>query len=368
MFGAHSQGIEVYRQALYEQVWSTPMTKLAEKYRISDVGFAKICKKLKVPYPGRGYWRKKETGKAVKQPPLPPNSDPIKESVTIYPSPQSDVATKLSADIVQRTEAELTEEKKIFVPGCLLNPHHLLKAYLSEWRKPQVDEYGAIVSGNIRKFGMRVSPKSLDRALRIMDTLFKALESRGYPVGIQDGYHKTLGACINGESIEFGLEERFTRIDNPDHNNARVEYWMRGRYRYVPTGSLFLRIGAWGTDGLQKSWSDGKTATVESCLNDFVVGLLKVAEVEKARRLEREKQERRWLEAERRRQKESERRQALEQEIEKWAKVQQLRAYLAAKRRAYVTKHGEILAGSKAEQWFAWAHRYADRLDPLVLK
>ena len=62
MFGAHSQGIEVYRQALYEQVWSTPMTKLAEKYRISDVGFAKICKRLNVPYPGRGYWRKMEKG------------------------------------------------------------------------------------------------------------------------------------------------------------------------------------------------------------------------------------------------------------------------------------------------------------------
>src|SRR5689334_22634026 len=103
MFGAHSQGIEVYRQALYEQVWSTPMTQLAEKYRISDVGFAKICKRLNVPYPGRGYWRKRETGKAIKQLPLQPNSEPSKESVTIYPSPQSEVATKLSADTVQRT-------------------------------------------------------------------------------------------------------------------------------------------------------------------------------------------------------------------------------------------------------------------------
>lgn len=128
---------------------------------------------------------------------------------------------------------------------------------------------------------MRVSPKSLDRAFRIMDTLFKALESRSYQVRIQDGFHKTLGVRISGEWIEFGLEERFTRIDNPDHNNARVEYWMRGRYRYIPTGSLFLRIGRWGMDGLQRSWNDGKTVTLESCLNDFVVRLLKVAEAER---------------------------------------------------------------------------------------
>jgi hypothetical protein len=47
--------IRLNREELYEQVWSTPMTKLAKQYQISDVGLAKICKKLKIPVPGRGY-------------------------------------------------------------------------------------------------------------------------------------------------------------------------------------------------------------------------------------------------------------------------------------------------------------------------
>jgi hypothetical protein len=55
MFDTRSNGIEVTRQALYDQVWSTPMTKLAKEYGISDVALAKICKKLNVPYPQRGY-------------------------------------------------------------------------------------------------------------------------------------------------------------------------------------------------------------------------------------------------------------------------------------------------------------------------
>jgi hypothetical protein len=39
---------------------------------MSDVGFAKICKKLGIPRPGLGYWAKKAAGKAVPiQPELP---------------------------------------------------------------------------------------------------------------------------------------------------------------------------------------------------------------------------------------------------------------------------------------------------------
>lgn len=50
------------RDSLYEEVWATPMAKLARKYGISDVGLAKVCRKLAIPVPGRGYWAKKEAG------------------------------------------------------------------------------------------------------------------------------------------------------------------------------------------------------------------------------------------------------------------------------------------------------------------
>lgn len=61
------------REKLYQEVWSQPMWKLAPQYRISDVAFAKTCRKLQVPLPGRGYWAKLAAGKRVKgRPPLPP--------------------------------------------------------------------------------------------------------------------------------------------------------------------------------------------------------------------------------------------------------------------------------------------------------
>ncbi len=369
----HSQTVRVERQVLYEQVWAQPMTKVAKEYGISNVALAKICKKLNVPCPWRGYWRRKETGKSVKPLPLPQNSDPTKQVATIHRTIRPDAVVQMSEDTVQRIDTEQTAEQKIEVPDRLTSPHHLLKAHLEEWRSPKVDDYGAIWSGDIRQLNIRVSPKSLARALRIMDTLFKALEARGHHVGIQEGYQRSLGVRIDGEPIHFGLEEKFQRLDHPSQKNPRLEWWQRQRYQHTPTGSLTLKIVAWGVDGIQKSWSDGKTAKIETCLNDFVVGLIRVAEVEKARRLKREQEERLRYEAEqqrqeeeRKRQEELARRQRLEQEAANWAKAQQLRAYLAVVKDRLHAKHGEIQSGSPADQWLAWAYQHADRLDPLA--
>ena len=60
------------REKIYEEIWSEPIQRVAKRYEISDVGLAKVCKKLKIPRPGRGYWAIKAAGKATpKRPPLP---------------------------------------------------------------------------------------------------------------------------------------------------------------------------------------------------------------------------------------------------------------------------------------------------------
>jgi hypothetical protein len=58
------------RVELYNEVWDQPLVKLAKKYRISDVRVGKVCRKLRIPFPGRGYWAKRKAGKPVGQPPL----------------------------------------------------------------------------------------------------------------------------------------------------------------------------------------------------------------------------------------------------------------------------------------------------------
>ena len=53
----------IRRKELYEKIWKVPASELAAQYGLSDVGLSKICKKLKVPKPPRGYWTKLQFGK-----------------------------------------------------------------------------------------------------------------------------------------------------------------------------------------------------------------------------------------------------------------------------------------------------------------
>ena len=54
------------------------MAKLAKQYGISDVGLAKVCRKLAIPVPGRGYWAKKEAGQVGHELPLPVQTQPVR--------------------------------------------------------------------------------------------------------------------------------------------------------------------------------------------------------------------------------------------------------------------------------------------------
>ena len=46
----------ISREALYELIWSKPMTSVAKDLGISDVMLGKMCKEQLVPKPPRGYW------------------------------------------------------------------------------------------------------------------------------------------------------------------------------------------------------------------------------------------------------------------------------------------------------------------------
>lgn len=59
--------LHLSREQLFKRVWSTPVSKLAQEWGLSDRGLGKACRKLQVPVPPRGYWAKVEAGKRVKR-------------------------------------------------------------------------------------------------------------------------------------------------------------------------------------------------------------------------------------------------------------------------------------------------------------
>jgi hypothetical protein len=60
----------IKREDLYEAVLSSPVSRLAPAYGISDVVLKKICKKLNVPTPPVGYWTQIRSGWKARRPPL----------------------------------------------------------------------------------------------------------------------------------------------------------------------------------------------------------------------------------------------------------------------------------------------------------
>jgi hypothetical protein len=84
------------REELYAEVWERPLIKLAPKYGISAVAHEKVCDKLQIPLPGRGYWTKKEFGKPVDRVPLPRAEDlPLVQRLKL---PSSEQAPSTSAN------------------------------------------------------------------------------------------------------------------------------------------------------------------------------------------------------------------------------------------------------------------------------
>lgn len=59
------------RNEIYELVWDQPLKNVADEMQLSANGLAKICDRLLIPYPPRGYWRRDKSEREELRPPLP---------------------------------------------------------------------------------------------------------------------------------------------------------------------------------------------------------------------------------------------------------------------------------------------------------
>src|ERR1700742_1941506 len=96
----------ISRRELYDLVWSTPVSTVAESFGLSDVGLAKICERHRVPVPPRGYWAKKEAGKKVNQSIFAEADDPLLNRIEI-----SSVRSALPDPVREIVERRRTERK-----------------------------------------------------------------------------------------------------------------------------------------------------------------------------------------------------------------------------------------------------------------
>ncbi len=268
--------ISLHRHELYKLVWSEPMARLAKNYGLSDVGLAKICKKYNIPRPGRGYWARKQAGERVTITRLPKKDNNPIISIRVYPaSPSKDKA--------RRSNLPVQVPKNICVPEELNNPHPLVMKTIGILESAKTDDTGVLTPPKKECLDVRVSRECLDRALRIIDTLIKALTEVGFTISVSGG--ATL-VRIGDVYFEISLREELKR-----KRLRAAEHDLDGYYRFgynlyadraVPSGSLFLMIDDQEVRyhmASRRTWRDSETRRLEDCLRSFIYGLIKAASI-----------------------------------------------------------------------------------------
>ena len=112
----------ITRKQLYDLVWSTPMTKLAKKYLISDSGLRKICERMNIPMPKSGHWEKIRVGKQVEIIELSDEYSGASEIILDVRQEGDDSQGPFSPLIELQKKIENDKNISLVVPDRLVNP------------------------------------------------------------------------------------------------------------------------------------------------------------------------------------------------------------------------------------------------------
>ncbi len=363
------------REALYNLVWSVPMTKLAREFQLSDRGMAKLCQRERIPVPPRGYWAKLAAGHAVKQTPLPERVAGQSEWVMVAPRgsaygaegrawlesgtsplPQDDAA--MSPDPVppvhdhdlhvlvwrtHRTVGSVRVRKQELRASLHPAVERLVREAREDWehRPPYLS------AGTKRRFvgaGAR-------RRLALVNALFFALGKAGARPEITDKEGGSIVVTVGRMPVRCQLASTWMRRTRGAEREERLDFHVR-----AGTSSYAYRF----------VWKERWGLRLETCLADIAAGIVVAAELEHRDREWRDYEAAMEARAEARREQERQRdkrrqdaRAQLIAEAENLRQANDIRCLVATIRRE---REPYDLAFAT---WHHWALDEADAIDPV---
>lgn len=363
------------RADLYRLIWSEPLTKLAERYGLSDVGLRKVCVRHDIPLPPQGYRQQAAAGRAPKPIPLPRSKTGNMVEFTAASLPP--VRQPMNDNFAPLIESEARAENRILVPAEGGDMHPVAKRVLKALKAAEPDKYGAVVYEGQDPFRVRVPPGSIDRAVGLIDAFTKGLTTRR--IEIRSGGAGPVGAgiMIADEPERITIEEASQRqvhklTDAEKAWTRRYGYSTAPMYDFVPSGVMTIQISsAKYRDGVRSLWKDGRTRKVENCLNEVMVGLyLAARSATEAKRKAAIREQRAEEENARRAALRLERATAqrqlddLEAQSRAWERAQRMRAFITAFEISCREPAGVL--SEEASLWVTENSRHADRIDPLT--
>lgn len=358
------------RAKLLEEVWAEPVQIVAKRYGLSDVGLKKLCSRLLIPTPPRGYWAKRKAGRAVPSCPL---LKPFKGNprhlcrFVARPVSPSVVDSPVDERLLPVLAFERDPDNRIQVPSRETRWHPLVAATRDSFKTAYKDSRGMPIPDG-KGFDIAVSAEQRMRALRALNALVKALEKRGHRVipGDRHVIVELFGVHLSLSVFEATKRSNYVPTVQQVAAKNRGEYSYWPRYQYTPSGKLELRCG----EGYGAVIKDDAQASIEEQLNKAVevlagraVSILRYREEQE--RLN-EIRERRRREAQAQQAIQDAEKKKLEQLIEdaqRWQKAEVIRAFLRAQE---VCASGEGALFDQQLEFLAWARAKADWLDPLV--
>ena len=361
---------ELTREELYEKVWSTPGTKLAEELGISDVAITKRCKKLNVPRPSRGYWAKLAAGKKPRKLPLPPTQDEV-----------------FMKTAVQSVGNELS------LPESTESLHELAAALIAKIKKAHVDsDKRASFYGDRTLPEVKVTKAQAERAAQAFHVILQKVEPLGITFRKAQSSYGPAYFQKSHDRLYLKIEEEMIE-KTPTARRSRYSGYGYGlREEKVPSGRLIfsLKTDRYGSSD-EKEFTESERLPLDKVLarvvNEIRSHYVAAQKRRKAEAIQREKDR---IESEIRHKKYLEERAIKEAEeakknhakaLKKTAKKRQddflkasewWRMYesantfiVACEHRWKESQSGELT--SEQVEWITWARNISNDLSPFAL-
>lgn len=366
---------QLTRQELYELVWKTPMTRLGEEFGISGNGLAKICDRMDIPCPPRGYWAKKEAGKPVQTLPLPPQKEGTRRAATIRPtvppqhkSPPQAGAAQLKAQ---------TAAAAVRVPDTTEKLHPMVQAWFAVHRRQQkeraADKRKASRSAFDWSFPLLddLTERDLYR-FRVTSAVFRAVEAAGGQV-VSAPVTGKVTFRTDGEEIDCSIVEKLYRpLRKPEGEAAKWTAWPDHHQTGLhSTGFLRVTINTY-IEGIRKEWVETEASKIGDSLPEIAGAIIAAGTYRKRRKeelrvaeLRRQEEMRQREEVQRLRKIEEQRWDAFREATAAWQEHARLSALLAQLRQRLEAEGDSMVEDRLLSEWIAWAQQRTDTLDPL---
>ena len=348
------------RDELYQEIWKEPVTTVAKRYGVSGNAIAKVCRKLQIPAPGRGYWAKKAEGHSVEQIPLPPIQRlPRLYKPTPTPPPKS-LSTYPGFELIDERLRNGEFDPSNVDSKCSVSLEGARKAmHLRRKQSYQGDD----TSSRADEFDLRVSKGCVDRAINLLGCLIGIAKRIGASVQTTKRDYKTVTTFVHqGIEVQFCIRERLKMNKHRSLGTSSTGYSST----FEPTGTLAFEILEY-VDSAQKLWQDKMHMLIETQVSTIIAGLMKAASLLRRRADERKKQELlaqqhqlRLQELARQVNQEEERVKKLINDSQNCKLAKTIREYLSE-----LATCDPAVVPEANPQYLKWAKEQADRIDPL---